>query len=91
MHNVGVASLRDRWVKVSVEEDSFLVSPQFWDVTGSWKEILETKKCKWPLLEKFINLSFSNEEHSGLHLCLHAPKLESKVASIQFGGSGFPG
>jgi len=87
MHNVGVASLRDRCVQVAIEEDSFLVTPQFWDATGSWREFLEAKKCKWPSLERFINLRFSNEELSELHLCLHAHKLESKVASLQLGGA----
>jgi len=38
-------------------------------------------------LERFINFSFSNDELSDLHLCLHAPKLDIKVASIQVGAS----
>jgi len=83
----GGANLRDKWVKVSLEQDTLLVSLQFWDANGSWREFLVVKKCKWPSLERFINLSFSNEELAELHLCLHAPKLEAKVASIQLVGA----
>jgi len=45
------------------------------------------KKCQWPLLARFINLSFSNEELAEFYLCLHAPKLDAKVASIQLVGA----
>ena len=87
MHNVGWSNLREKWVKVALEEDSFIVSPQFWDANGSWKDFLESKKCKWPSLERFINLSFANEELRDLHLCLHAPKLDVKGASVQVIGA----
>jgi len=49
--------------------------------------LLETKKCKWPSLDRFINLRFSNDELKDLHLCLHAPKLDIKGASIQLLGA----
>lgn len=38
------------------------------------------------LLHQF-NLSFSNDELRDLHLCLHAPKLDLKVATVQVVGA----
>lgn len=34
-----------------------------------------------------FNLSFSNDELQDLHLCLHAPKLDLKVATVQVVGA----
>jgi len=67
-------------VKVRVDEDSFLVQ-KFWDPNCSWREFLDSKKIKWSL-ERFVNISFFNEELKDLHLCLNAPKLDAKGTSV---------
>jgi len=85
--DLGLASLKDRWVKVSLDEDSFLLEDRFWDARGSWKDFLEGKKLKWPSLEKFLNVSFDNPELRHIHLCLHAPKLDLKGAASQLLGT----
>jgi len=87
VQNLGVASLKDRWVRVSSEEDSFLLEECFWNPQGSWKDFLESKKLKWPSLEKFMNISFENPELRHIHLCLHAPKLDEKGATGQLLGA----
>jgi len=45
VQNLGVASLKNRWVRVSLEEDS-LLEERFWNPQGSWKDFLEGKKLK---------------------------------------------
>jgi len=83
IQNFGVASLKEKWVKVSLDEDSFLLNERFWDAKGLWKDFLDGRKLKWPSLDRFINLSFANPELRHLHLCLHAPKLDLKGALVQ--------
>jgi len=82
IQNFGVTSFK-KWVKVSLDEDSFLLNERFWDAKGLWKDFLNGRKLKWPLLDQFINLSFANPELRHIHLCLHAPKLDLKGALVQ--------
>lgn len=51
------------------------------------ERVLNTKKVKWHVLERLINVAFFNEELKDLHLCLNAPKLDAKVASTQLLGA----
>jgi len=89
MQNLGASNLQDKWVKVRVNEDSFLLQEKFWDPNCSWREFLDYKKIKWPVLERFVNISFFNEELKDLQLCLNAPKLDAKWASVQLLGAYF--
>lgn len=43
IQNLGAASLKEKWVKVTLE-DSFLLDERFWDAKGSWKDFLKGKK-----------------------------------------------
>jgi len=83
IQNLGAVSLKEKWVRVTLEEDAFLLEERFWNAKESWKDFLDNKKLKWPSLDRFMNLSFGNPELSHLHLCLHAPKLDLKCASTQ--------
>jgi len=38
IQNLGVASLKEKWVKVNLDEDSFLLNDKFWDAKGLWKD-----------------------------------------------------
>lgn len=69
--------------KVRVDEDSFLLQEKFWDPSYSWREFLDSKKIKWSILDKYINILFFNKELKDLHLCLSVPKLEAKAASAR--------
>lgn len=86
MHNLGSSNLKERWMKVRLVEDSFLPGEKLWGAYKSWKEFLDSKKVKWSVLERFINLAFFNVEIKDFHLCLNAPKLEAKVAYVQLLG-----
>lgn len=60
------SALKDRWRRVSLEDDFFF----------SWQDFVLEGKFKWPILESFTNLKFDNESLKSLYLCLYAPKLD---------------
>ena len=88
---VGSQILKERWVEVTLDEDSFILTVRFWDSTGSWKDFLEGKKLRWPTVDRFINQSFYNPELKDLHLCLHAPRLDLKGAVQLLGAYSLSG
>lgn len=83
MQNFVASNLRDKWIKVRVDEDLFLLQEKFSDPSTSWKEFIDSKMFKWPVLEMSVNISFFNDELKDLRLCLNAPKLDSMGASVQ--------
>jgi len=41
--SLGAANLRDQWVRVSINDDSFLLEEKFWNAKGSWKDFVRVK------------------------------------------------
>lgn len=53
---VGDASMKDRWVRARVQEDSFLLDDGFVNPGVAWKDFVNDGKFRWPVLGSFMNL-----------------------------------
>lgn len=53
--DLGASNWKERWVRITLPEDSFLLEVSFWDSKGSWKDFLEGRKLRWPSVNRFIN------------------------------------